>query len=370
MDKNDLKYKIGISLIPGIGPVNAKKLVAYTGSIEGVFSESGKNLKKIPGIGSQLAKNITNKSILSKAEEEVEFINEYKIQTYFYLDKNYPERLKHCEDAPVMLFQKGKCNLNKQKVVSIVGTRNATQYGKNFCDDFISALQKNHPETVIVSGLAYGIDVTAHKSALRHKMETVAILAHGFKTLYPSAHRPIAKKIVNQGALITEFLSKDLPEKNNFVKRNRIIAGLADATIVVESGPKGGALITADIANSYNRDVLAVPGRTTDKWSKGCNQLIISNKAALLENVSDLEYMLGWEVNKNEPASIQKELFAELNKEEQSIVHILKENGDLTIDQISIKIQFPVSKVSSLLLGLEFKGIVKSLPGRLYKLFH
>ena len=368
MDNTDLKYKIGISLIPGIGPVTAKKLIAYTGGIEGVFSESTKNLKKIPGIGNHLAKNISNKSILSRAEEEIAFIEEYKLRTYFYLDKQYPERLKHCEDAPVMLFQKGECDLNQPKILSIVGTRNATAYGKDFCDEFIKALQQNHPESVVVSGLAYGIDVAAHKAALRNKLETVAVLAHGFKTMYPATHRTIAKKIIKQGALITEFLSTDTPEKNNFVKRNRIIAGLSDATIVVESGPKGGALITADIANSYNRDVFAVPGRATDKWSKGCNQLIISNKAALIQSVSDLEYMLGWEVRKNKPLHIQKDLFAGLNEDEKLILDPLKENGELTIDQISLKVQAPVSKVSSVLLGLEFKGIVKSLPGRVYKL--
>lgn len=370
MNDNDLTYKIGISLIPGIGPITAKKLIAYSGSLKGVFMQSQKNLKKIPGIGEQLSKNISDKSILDKAEKEKEFINEFNIKSFFYLDKTYPEKLKQCEDAPVMLFQKGNGNLNSPKTISIVGTRNATQSGKEICDSFIDDLSRKHPETLIVSGLAYGIDITAHKAALRNGLETAAVLGHGLKTLYPSAHRSIARKIIEQGALITDFLSEESPERNNFVKRNRIIAGLADATIVVESGRKGGALITADIANSYNRDVFAFPGRISDPYSKGCNRLIISHKAALIESVEDLEYIMGWKTNKNKPSEIQKELFSELEEDEKTIVDLLSQHGELTLDQITIHVNSPVSKVSSLLLSLEFKGLVKSLPGKLYKLFY
>ena len=369
VNNEELTYKIGISLIPGIGPVTAKKLIAYSGSIEGVFKQSRKSLLKIPGIGERLSKNILEKSILDRAEKEKEFIKEFKIKSFFYLDKDYPERLKHCEDAPVMIFQKGKGDLNSSKAISIVGTRNATQTGKEICNKFVEDVSKKHPDTIIISGLAYGIDITAHKAALKNGLKTAAVLGHGLKTLYPSAHRQVAKKIIEQGALVTDFLSHELPERNNFVKRNRIIAGLSDATIVVESGLKGGALITADIANSYNRDVFAFPGRIHDPYSKGCNRLIISHKAALIESVEDLEYIMGWEAKEQKSTGVQKELFIDLEENEKKVVDLLSKHKDLTLDQISLKLNSPVSQVSSQLLGLEFKGLVKSLPGKLYKLY-
>ena len=365
---NSLIYKIGISLIPGIGPITAKKLIAYCGSPEGVFTESRKRLEKIPDIGSHLSTKITDKSVLEKAEKEIKFIENYNLTTFFYLDKDYPERLRHCNDAPVMLFQKGNCDLNKPKIVSIVGTRNATQRGRDTCNKFVAELSENHPDLIVVSGLAYGIDIAAHKAALKNNLDTITVLGHGLSTIYPPVHRSIAKEIVEHGSLLTEFLSYELPEKPNFVKRNRIIAGLADATVVIESGKKGGALITADIANSYNRDVFAFPGRVSDTWSKGCNWLILTNKAALIEGVSNLEYIMGWNADKKNKEVIQTELFHELDEDDTTVSNILKESGDLTIDQISIMANSPVSKISSVLLNLEFKGIVKCLPGRVYKI--
>jgi len=368
LDKK-LIYKIAISLIPGIGSINAKKLIAYTGSLEGVFSEKRQNLMRIPGIGEFLARQVSNKSIFEKAEKEIAYLNENKVKAMFYLDKEYPERLKQCADAPIIIYQKGTCNLNALKMVSVVGTRNSTQRGRDICDKIVAEIGRYHPKTVIVSGLAYGIDVTAHKAALKNKLKTLAVLAHGLSTLYPSVHQSVANEIVNQGALITDFISPDKPERNNFVKRNRIIAGLSDATIVVESGIKGGALITADMANSYNRDVFAFPGRVSDQWSKGCNRLIFTNKAYLIETLYDLEYIMGWEREPAVQKVIQTSLFHDLNHEERLITDLLQHNEHLSIDQISLKLQFPVSKVSSLLLNLEFKGLVKSLPGKSYKLF-
>ena len=368
MDKK-LVYKIAISLIPGIGSINARKLIAYTGSLEGVFSEKRQTLMKIPGIGETLSRKVSDKSILEKAELEIKYLDEHRVKAMFYLDKDYPERLRQCTDAPIMLFQKGECDLNSLKIISVVGTRNATQRGRDLCQKLIAEITKYHPETVIVSGLAYGIDVAAHKAALKNDLKTVAVLAHGLSTLYPSLHRSVANEIINQGALVTDFISSELPERNNFVKRNRIIAGLSDATIVVESGIKGGALITADLANSYNRDVFAFPGRVSDDWSKGCNRLIFTNKAFLIEDLRDLEYIMGWEREPNNPKVIQTSLFQNLNHEEHLIVELLQENDQLSIDQISLKLQFPISKVSFLLLNLEFKGLIKSLPGKSYKLF-
>lgn len=364
-----LKYKIGISQIPGIGSVLAKKLIAYTGSIEAVFHEKKKNLLKIPGIGTTLAEVIVKNQNLEKAEAEIEFIRKYEIRYHFYLDNDYPVRLKQCPDAPIILFCKGEVDFNKEKVISIVGTRNATEYGKEFCSRLVSDMASRHKNMVIVSGLAYGIDISAHRAALKNNIPTVAVLAHGLSTLYPAAHRNSAKEIVNNGALVTDFTSDIMPERNNFVKRNRIIAGLADATIVVESGNEGGALITADLANSYNRDVFAYPGKTTDEWSKGCNKLIKTNKAAMLETVEDLEYLMGWDVTSgNEPR--QMSLFQDLTGEEQVIVDLLKEENNLMIDILCLRADLPVSKISPLLLKLEFMGLIKSLPGKVYRLIN
>ena len=361
-----LKYKIGIGLIPLIGCKIAKRLIAYTGSVEAIFNEKKGSLLKIPGIGEGIANAIVKQNIMEEAEKEIEFINKYNINTLFYLDNNYPERLQHCEDAPVILFVKGSVDLNPGKVISIVGTRNATRYGREMCNKIVSGLSEHHHDIVIVSGLAYGIDVCSHKAALKNNLLTVAVLGHGLSTIYPAGHNDVAKKIIKQGALVTEFTSNMGPEKQNFVQRNRIIAGLSDATLVVESDVRGGALITADLANSYYRDVFAIPGRSEDKYSSGCNKLIKTNKAALLESVEDIEYIMGWDREKEKPRTTQRQLFTKLVPEEQLIYNLLKEQGDLTIDILCLKANMPVSKVSAILLNMEFAGVVRSLPGKIY----
>ncbi len=365
---NNLLYKIGISLIPGIGDINAKRLVAYTGNIEAVFKEKKKNLMKIPGIGAVLADSILNHNILTRAEKEIEFINRYQIKHRFYLDEDYPARLKNCEDSPIMLYYKGEVDFNRRKVISIVGTRNATDYGKECCNRLIEELQNRKHHVLIVSGLAYGIDICAHRAALKNGLDTVAVLGHGLGTIYPTVHKVTAAEICKHGALVTDFVSDTLPDRQNFVKRNRIIAGLSDVTIVIESGIKGGALITADIAVSYNRDVMAFPGRIDDICSHGCNWLIKSNKAALVEGIEDIEYLLGWDVSSKKAGDIQTELFVDLGEEENKIVEILREHGELTIDLISIHANMPVSIVSAQLLTIELAGLVRSLPGKVYKL--
>ena len=364
---NELKYRIALSLIPKIGHVTAKKLIAYVGSIEGIFSESKKGLLKIPGIGDILAESIVKANVLDIAEEEIEFITKKKIKVFFYLDKDYPERLKHCDDAPLLLYVLGNSDMNWSKVLSIVGTRKATSDGVAFCNKLIKDLAERGHDPVIVSGLAYGIDAAAHEAALENNLKTFAVLGHGLDIIYPASHKPLAKKIMDKGLLITDFTSKTIRDKNNFIKRNRIIAGMSDATIVVESGEKGGSLITADLANSYNRDVFAVPGRISDEHSRGCNQLIKTNKADLLENVEDLEYLLGWEMQKNaEP--IQRSMFQDLTEDEKAVLSILKSDNELPIDLICLKASMPTSKVSPILLNLEFTGMVKTLPGKKYKL--
>ncbi|HAH56382.1 MAG TPA: DNA-protecting protein DprA [Flavobacterium sp.] len=366
---DELVYKIGISLIPGVGSVNAKKIIAYVGSIEGVFKEKERNLVKIPGIGQYIAHSVAHHNVLGRAEKELAFISRHQVKPLFYLDKEYPERLKHCADAPVMLFVKGDIDFNLPKFVAIVGTRSATSYGKQFCETLIRELNERNHKAIIVSGLAYGIDITAHKAALKYNMPTIAALGHGLSTVYPSTHKSIACEIVSQGALVSEFLHDEPADKANFLKRNRIIAGLCDAVIVAESGEKGGSLVTADIANSYNREVFALPGLINDPYSKGCNKLIKNNKAALIEGVSDLEYLLNWEVpgERKKIQAVQKSLFLEINDEEQLILDAFSEEKALHIDQLCGLLQQPVSKISPLLLNLEFSGLIKSLPGSLYQ---
>ncbi len=358
-------YQLALSFINGIGSMNAKKLLAYVGSVEGIFTEKKQNLLKIPGIGKQLADEIENKDIFKKVEEELKFIDKHQITTYFYLDKDYPQRLKQCEDSPIILYYKGTGNLNHSKVISIVGTRKATQYGLENCKSLISDLVDNGHKILIVSGLAYGIDIAAHKNALKLGQDTIAVLGHGLNTLYPAAHKKIAHEIVKQGGLLSELPTSSALDPGHFVKRNRIIAGLADATIVIESANKGGSLITAQIANSYNRDVFAYPGRIGDKYSEGCNHLIKTNQAALIESASDIEYLLGWEIKKKGEV-IQSQLFVELTAEEEMIIEILREQGKTTIDVLAILVNLPVSKVSSMLLKLEFSGMVLSYPGKVY----
>ena len=366
MTEVTLKHKIALGLIPRIGDINARKLVSHFGSVEAIFHEPYGNLIKIPGIGSGIAKYISDRSYLGTAEKEAEYVSRNNIRTYFYLDNDYPFRLRQCDDSPVVFFFKGNCNLDASKILSVVGTRNATIRGRELCEKIIEGLASDHPDLIIVSGLAYGIDIASHKAALANNLQTIGVLAHGFKTTYPAIHAATAKTMVSNGGLLTDFLSDALPERNNFLKRNRIIAGMADATLVVESGIKGGALITADIANSYNRDVFAVPGRPDDQWSAGCNNLIKNNKAFLTESSDDIEYFLNWKPEKSKQV-VQRTLFSDLDETEKKVFELLSKEGEQTIDTICRSIEIPVYKLSSLLLQMEFKGLVKCSPGNLYR---
>lgn len=362
-----LKHQIALSLIPGIGDVNARKLVAYFGSVEAIFSEPYRNLVRIPGIGPGLAASICDKSYLEQAEKEEDYVIKHNIRTFFYLDGDYPFRLKQCDDSPVLFYFRGNCDLNSRRILSVVGTRNATKRGKEICEKIIGDLASGHPDIIIISGLAYGIDITAHKAALACNIKTIGVLGHGFRTIYPAIHRPVADAILKNGGLLTDFVSDALPERNNFLKRNRIIAGLADATLVVESGIKGGALITADMAASYNRDVFAVPGRPDDQWSAGCNNLIRTNKAALVESASDIEYFMDWDPEKARVPE-QKMLFTELSEPEKKIYELIMKEGELTIDTICRSLEMPISRLSAQLLQMEFKGVIKCYPGNLYRI--
>jgi len=369
MDLEKLKFRIGITLINGIGNNLAKNLIAYLGSEEAVFKETQKGLSKVPGIGSSLAKEIVNhKEALLRAEKEIEFIMKNNIQYLYYADKNYPFRLKECPDAPLLLFTKTARNLNDGKFVSVVGTRRATAYGKEICNQFIHALAVV-PNLAIVSGLAYGIDICAHKAALNNHIPTLGVIAHGLDIIYPPTHRSIAVRMLEKGGLVTEYLSKTNPDRPNFVQRNRIIAGLSDAVVVVESGIKGGALITAGLANDYNRDVFAFPGRIHDEWSKGCNNLIQHNRAALIHSADDFIQLMGWDDALTPKKNIvQTELFTTLSDEEMQIFTVIRKHPEsIHVNELSILSAMPYSKLTALLLQMEFKGLVKCLPGNVYK---
>jgi len=307
---------------------------------------------------------------LNRAEKEIEFITKNNIQTYYYTDRDYPFRLKECPDSPLLIYSKGNCNLNNGKFIGIVGTRNATETGKDNCKKLIADLSNALPNAIIVSGLAYGVDICAHKTALDVGLPTIGVIGHGLDRIYPDVHRPTAVKMVQEGALLTEYLSQTNPDKQNFVQRNRIIAGLSDAIVVVESGTKGGALITAEIANDYNRDVFAFPGRVSDEWSKGCNALIKNNKASLIESADDILRFMSWEKQDlNAKPTVQTALFRDLSNEEQGIVSILRQNQEgIQFNELAIQLEKPISKISSLLLEMEFKGLVRCFPGNLYKI--
>jgi DNA processing protein len=362
----NLQMKIALNVIPHIGPKLVRRLVSYAGSVEAVFQEKKKFLEKIPGIGEIKASLFNADTLLQEAEKELDYIQKEGIKPLFYLDNDYPLRLRECEDAPVILYTKGDVDFNVDKVISIVGTRSATEYGKSCTEEIISYLSAQYPYLLIVSGLAYGIDITAHKVALKYNLKTVAALGHGFQFIYPALHAGYAKKILAQGALVTEFQSDRKPDPGNFVSRNRIIAGISDATVVIESALKGGALITADIANSYNREVFALPGRSIDTYSNGCNNLIKMNKAGLVESGTDIELAMGWFNENKKKGSIQKSLFIQLNSLEENILHHLEKQGDSSLDEISLLLKVPIAQVSATLLNLEFNGLVKPLPGKYY----
>jgi DNA processing protein len=374
MNDETLKYKIGITLIKGVGNNLAKNLIAYTGSAEGVFKEKQQSLANIPGIGEivskQIVSRIVSQNVLKRAEQEIEFITKNNIQTTYFTDRDYPFRLKECPDAPVLIYSKGKCNLNNGKFVGIVGTRKATETGKENCKKLIGDLKGALSSVIIVSGLAYGIDICAHKASLESGLPTIGVIGHGLDRIYPEMHRPTAIKMLQDGALLTEYLSQTIPDKQNFVQRNRIIAGLCDAIVVVESGIKGGALITAELANDYNRDVFAFPGRVDDEWSKGCHALIKNNKASLIESADDILRFMNWEKqdSRSTPA-VQTALFMDLSDEEQGIVSTLRQNTEgIQFNELAIQLEKPISKISALLLEMEFKGLVKCLPGNVYKI--
>lgn len=357
---------MALSEVKNVGPMNAKKLIAYCGSAEEVFKQTKKALELIPGIGEITAKSLLKYVSFDRVEKEREFIEKNNISALTFLDKRYPQRLKNCEDGPIVIYTKGEMNLNHTRVVSVVGTRQPTDYGKEFTEKLIQALKEI--DVMVLSGLAYGIDVTAHRACVKNNISTIGVVAHGLDRVYPSVHTSLSEKMQKNGGLLTEYMSETNPDRENFPSRNRIVAGMADATIVVETSLKGGSIITANLANDYNRDVFALPGRITDEYSVGCNRLIRSNRAALIETPEDFIMAMGWQTSVEKKKNIQSELFIELNDSEKEVVDLLKQKGNTPIDTLSIEAKIPMSQLSSLLLTLEFKGAVRSLPGKIYTL--
>ncbi|MBK6523778.1 MAG: DNA-protecting protein DprA [Sphingobacteriaceae bacterium] len=366
MDQKELLYQIGLTLLPNVGDVNAKNLVSYCGSASEVFKTKEKLLQKIPGIGEINAKRIvSNKNVLTRAEEELEFIAKYNIKPLFFTDEEYPQRLKFCNDSPVLLYYKGNANLNTEKIVAIVGTRKPDEYGIDITNKLLADLAGSG--ILVVSGLAYGIDVHAHKYALDNNLQTVGVVAHGLDRVYPGSHTALAKKMIKHGGLLTDFMSETNPDAVNFPKRNRIVAGLCDALIVVQSKREGGSLITATIAHSYNKDVFAFPGEAGSVLSEGCNGLIKRNRAGLIESAADLLDAMNWMQQEKKSKKKQVPLLISLSEDEQKIAQTFKQKKQLSLDEICYASEMSVSAVSTLLLQLEFSNLIKSKPGKVYE---
>lgn len=365
MTENDLLYTLALQHVPNIGDITAKRLISHCGSAEAVLKEKKQNLLKIDGIGSITISDLFKTHHLKEAEKEIQFIKENDIVVSYFKDDNYPEKLKHCIDGPILLFQTGYIDLEKQPIISIVGARKITTNGIAFCENLVEQLVPYNP--IIVSGFAYGADITAHKAAMKHNLQTIACLAHGLNQIYPKAHKKYMVDVEKNGGFFSDFWSTDIFDKRNFLKRNRIIAGLSQATIVIESAEKGGSLVTTDIANSYDRDVFAVPGRTTDSQSIGCNNLIKHQRAHMLTTPLDVPYILNWDLEDDKKPAIQKQLFVELDATEKTIYNYLKENEKQQLDVIAINCQLPIFKVSSTLLNMELKGVIRPLPGKLFE---
>lgn len=357
----NLLFQIALTRIEGVGAVLARNLLSYCGSAEEVFNKSPRQLAKIPGIGSTLAAAIHSGAALKRAESELLRMEKNAIRALFITDPSYPFRLRQLPDSPLLVYVKGDVDLNAPRSVGIVGTRTPTPRGIAFCEELVAGLRHFHP--LIISGLAYGVDIGAHRSAIKEGLSTIAVLAHGLGTVYPSAHRPLAEKLTNKGLLLSEHGFDVMPEREFFPMRNRIVAGLCDAVVVVETALQGGSMITADLANGYARDVFAFPGRASDPFSSGCNHLIKTNRAALLESASDLIEAMSWDAS-DRGEFRQGELFTELDPDAKKILELLLPVDEMGIDQLAYLSGQAPGELASLLLDLEFQGWVKSFPGK------
>ncbi|MCF0205582.1 MAG: DNA-protecting protein DprA [Muribaculaceae bacterium] len=365
MDSDLMKYRIAFASIRGIGIELAQKILEVIPSEKDYFDMPEKELRKLLGVRTKIADTAYRKSLLEMAAAEVRVLETSSIKATYFSDNGYPERLLNVCDAPLMLYSVGDCNWNCAHTIAVVGTRHATYYGQEFCENLISDLSQKLGDFVIVSGLAYGIDIAAHRACLKHNVPTIAVVAHGLNTIYPPMHRPDAQKIVKNGCILSDYTTQEKMHKGNFVARNRIVAGMCDCTIVVESAIKGGALITASLANSYNRDVFALPGKASDEFSKGCNKLIRNNEAALITCADDLIAAMQW-TPRVQPAATQLELFPDLTAEEQAVYDVMKKLSEAHVNTIAQAANMPIYRLLACLVSLEFKGLVRSIPGSRY----
>lgn len=366
---DQLLYQIALTKVSGVGDIIGKNLLKIIGEPKAIFEASKSSLSAIKGLSQKSISEIHNPQVLKEAEQELHFIRKNNISTYFTGEEGYPRRLLDCADSPLLLYFKGKADFDCKKIISIVGTRNSTHYGNSFCEMLISELAQRFPDLLIISGLAYGIDIVAHRAALANGLDTIGVMAHGLDRVYPVVHRQTAMDMLVQGGLLTEFSSKTEPDKFNFVRRNRIVAGMADAVLVIESSSKGGSLITAEIANSYCKDVFALPGKISDTRSEGCNNLIANHKADILISTEHFVKQMNWDQSpaKSHKAPKQQQLFFDLSTEETSIINKLGEEGAMHIDHLSKKLEISPFDLFPILIDLEMKGAVRSLSGSFYE---
>lgn len=364
---NPLQYQIALTLLPQVGAITAKTLVSYCGSAEAVFRASRRELLKIPGIGPGIASGIATSAALAQAEQEMRFLEQYDVKTLFYTDENYPVRLRQNVDCPALLYFKGSSVdfLRARRIVAVVGTRQPTDYGRAACEELIEGLRAY--DVVVVSGLAFGIDITAHRKSTAIGIPNIAVLGHGLSHVYPTQHRSIALKLAENGGLLSEYTHHTGPDREHFPMRNRIIAGLCDALLVVETASAGGSMITAELASQYGRDIFAVPGRMRDPKSAGCNLLIRTQRAKLLERADDLAAGLGWD-EAGRQRTVQSQLFLDLSPAETELIDLIRQRPEIPIDELTHALQRAPGELAALLLGLEFKGVVRTLPGKRYVL--
>lgn len=365
MKEEELLAVLRLQKCKAVGDILAKKLIVNVGDVTQIFKEKVGHLSKINGIGNHVLKHLFDSENVKLAAQELKYIQENKIAYSYFLEDDYPTNLQHCIDSPILLFKDGNIDFSNSKIISVVGTRNMSSYGRDFCNKLIEDLAQYNP--IIVSGFAYGVDICAHKAAIKNKLQTIAVLAHGLEEIYPKVHKKYIHQVNENGGFLTDFWHREPPLRENFLKRNRIVAGISKATIIIESAAKGGSLVTADIANSYDKDVFAVPGRTTDLYSKGCNNLIKNNRAFLLNSAEEIVKILNWDLTEK-PKIIQKQLFLELNENEEKIYDLLHDKGPQLLDVISLECNIPMYQLASILLQMELKGISKPLPGKMFEL--
>jgi DNA processing protein len=361
--KEETRHQIALTQISQIGDITIKKLLEHFGSATEIFKASRRELECIGPVRASLIRKFDDYKIVDK---ELRFIEQHQIKTLFYTDPLYPKRLQHCADGPALLYYKGNADLNASRIVNVIGTRRPSEYGKRMCSEIVKELTDNN--ITVISGLAYGVDITAHRTAVENNAPTIGILAHGLDRIYPTEHEKFAAQMTHKGGLLTEFLSGTLPDRQNFPKRNRIVAGMADATVVVESGIKGGSMITVDIANSYNRDVMAVPGRIGDTYSSGCLELIKTNKAMLITGAADLMETMGWSRVEKPAPPPQQELFVTLSEEELQIASVLEPCSEKHFSDICREVPIPGSQVARHVQAMTMRHVIKALPGGMYQL--